>query len=200
MKKSTSVFAGSARARVLVGVAAAALTISVLPAQAAFAEDPPWMNTGLSPDERAALVLQEMTLEEKVELMTGDQGEAPSAFYNGPIDRLGIPELRMADATAGIASRGWTLPGTGDTATALPANQALAATWDPDRARDYAGVVARRGPPDGPRDAAGTRTRTRPATRSGVARRRRRARTPTSIPRSWCRSCRRCRSATSSPT
>ncbi|MGC5221685.1 glycoside hydrolase family 3 C-terminal domain-containing protein [Micromonospora sp. DT81.3] len=100
------------------------------------------MNTALSPDERAALVLQEMTLEEKVELMTGDQGEAPSAFYNGPIDRLGIPELRMADATAGIASRGWTLPGTGDTATALPANQALAATWDPDRARDYAGVVA----------------------------------------------------------
>ena len=45
--------------------------------------------------------------DEKVELMTGDQGDAPSAFYNGPIERLGIPELRMADAGAGIAPRGW---------------------------------------------------------------------------------------------
>src|SRR4051794_25020193 len=101
-----------------------------------------WMNTALSPDQRAALLLGQMTLAEKVELMTGDQGAAPSAFYNGPIPRLGIPELRMADATDGIASRGWSLPRTGDRATAMPASIALAATFDPRTAVRYAGVVA----------------------------------------------------------
>ena len=63
---------------------------------------PGWMPR-LPPDERAERLLVAMTLEEKVELMTGDQGEAPSAFYNAPIARLGIPELRMADAGGGIA-------------------------------------------------------------------------------------------------
>lgn len=127
-----------------VGVAAAAMIASGLtatsPSQAAVLD--PWADPSLTPDQRSALLLAAMTLEEKVELMTGDQGEGPSAFYNGPIERLGIPELRMADATAGIGSRGWSLPGTGDTATAMPTNLSLAATWDPQRARDYAGVVA----------------------------------------------------------
>jgi beta-glucosidase len=104
--------------------------------------DRPWMNTALTPDERAALLLAAMTLDEKIELMTGDQGEAPAAFYNGPIDRLGIPELSMADAGVGIASRGWTLPGTGDTATALPAGISLGASWDPELGNTFAGVVA----------------------------------------------------------
>jgi beta-glucosidase len=130
------------RTPLLAGVAVAALAVGIVPAHAATAVvDSPWMDTTLSPDERASLLLQEMTLDEKVELMTGDQGEAPAAFYNGPIDRLGIPELRMADAGAGIGSRGWTLPETGDRATALPSSLALAATWDADKVREYAGVV-----------------------------------------------------------
>jgi len=128
-------------ARVVVGVAAAALVITALPTTAAVAVDEPWMNTSLTPDQRAALLLEAMTLEEKVELMTGDQGEGPAGFYNGPIERLGIPELSMADATGGIGARGWLLPETADTATQMPVNLALAATWDPQRARDYAGVV-----------------------------------------------------------
>ncbi|WP_188509764.1 beta-glucosidase [Conyzicola nivalis] len=127
--------------RIVVGAAVASLVITVVPTTAALAVDGPWMNTALSPDQRAVLLLQAMTLEEKVELMTGDQGEGPGGFYNGPIERLGIPELSMADATGGIGSRGWLLPETADTATQMPVNLALAATWDPQRARDYAGVV-----------------------------------------------------------
>ena len=127
--------------RVVVGAVATALVVTALPTTAAVAVDGPWMNTALTPDQRAVLLLQAMTLEEKVELMTGDQGEGPGGFYNAPIERLGIPELSMADATSGIGSRGWLLPETADTATAMPANLALAATWDPQRARDYAGVV-----------------------------------------------------------
>ena len=125
-------------------IAAVAVMVPVsgaVPAAAA-PPDPPWMNTALSPDQRAALVLAQMTLEEKVDLMTGDQGAAPSAFYNAGIERLGIPELRMADASAGIAPRGWSLPGTGETATSMPSSIALGATFDPALARTYARVVA----------------------------------------------------------
>src|SRR4051794_9415945 len=104
--------------------------------------DGPWTDPGLSPDRRAGLLLDAMTLDEKVELMTGDQGEAPTAYYNAPIERLGIPALRMADAGAGIADRGWTLPATGGPATAMPSGEALAATFSPSLARRYAGVVA----------------------------------------------------------
>src|SRR6059036_1685907 len=58
----------------------------------------PWLDTHLSPQERARLLMQQMTLAEKIDLMTGNQGEAPYAFYNAPIPRLGIPALKMADA------------------------------------------------------------------------------------------------------
>ncbi|GAA0814558.1 glycoside hydrolase family 3 protein [Spirilliplanes yamanashiensis] len=126
---------------VAVAVPVAVPATGAAPAVAAPA-DRPWTNAALSPDRRAALVLARMTLEEKVELMTGDQGAAPSAFYNAGIARLGIPELRMADAGAGIAPRGWTLPGTGGSATAMPSSIALGATFDPALARVYAGVVA----------------------------------------------------------
>jgi beta-glucosidase len=102
----------------------------------------PWLNATLSPDERARVLLAQMTLPEKVDLMTGNQGEAPYAYYNAPIVRLGIPALKMADASAGIAPRGWSLVGTGENATAMPSSQAMAATWSIDTVRRYAAVVA----------------------------------------------------------
>ena len=83
-----------------------------------------------------------MTLAEKIDLMTGNQGEAPYAFYNAPIPRLGIPALKMADAGGGVAPRGWSLPGTDGTATAMPSEMALGATWSPDVVREFATVVA----------------------------------------------------------
>src|SRR3954452_22405418 len=83
----------------------------------------PWLNARLTPGQRAQMLLAQMTLPEKVDLMTGNQGEAPFAYYNAPLPRLGIPPLKMADATAGIGPRGWTLPGTGTAATAMPAPQ-----------------------------------------------------------------------------
>ena len=102
----------------------------------------PWMDRHLSPEQRARLLMAQMTLAEKVDLMTGNQGEAPYAFYNAPIPRLGIPALKMADAGGGVAPRGWSLPGTGGNATAMPSEMALGATWSPDVVRQFAGVVA----------------------------------------------------------
>jgi beta-glucosidase len=102
----------------------------------------PWLDRNRPPEERARLLLRQMTLAEKVDLMTGNQGEAPYAFYDAPIPRLGIPALKMADAGGGVAPRGWSLPGTGDKATAMPSEMALGATWSPAVVRRFAGVVA----------------------------------------------------------
>jgi beta-glucosidase len=109
--------------------------------KATAAPERPWTNASLSPGRQAQLLLQQMTLEEKVALMTSDAG-APYAYYNAPIERLGIPALRMADAGSGVAPRGWTLPDTGGKATALPSEIALGATFSPAVARQYAGLIA----------------------------------------------------------
>ena len=84
--------------------------------------------------------MAQMTTAEKVDLMTGDSG--PYAFYNAPILRLSIPALKMADSGGGVAARGWTLPDTGQSATAMPSEIALGATWSTSMARRYAAVVA----------------------------------------------------------
>jgi beta-glucosidase len=130
------------------GVALAAamlLAVGVVGASASTARPDstqPWMERHLSPEHRARLLMAQMTLAEKVDLMTGNQGEAPYAFYNAPIPRLGIPALKMADAGGGVAPRGWSLPGTGGNATAMPSEMALGATWSPDVVRQFAAVVA----------------------------------------------------------
>ena len=60
-----------------------------------------WMNKGDSPETRAKLLLSEMTLEEKLDMLHG----IPNS-YNGDViyvglvkgnERLGIPELRLND-------------------------------------------------------------------------------------------------------
>ena len=44
---------------------------AVAPVALSQSADRPWMNTNLSPEERADLVLKQMTLEEKLSLLTG---------------------------------------------------------------------------------------------------------------------------------
>ena len=135
-----------ARGVAVVAVAVVCLGIAAIPSSSAApavrTAAQPWMDPHLSPQQRARLLLRQMTLAEKVDLMTGNQGEAPYAFYNAPIPRLGIPALKMADAGGGVAPRGWSLPGTDGTATAMPSEMALGATWSPDVVRQFATVVA----------------------------------------------------------
>ncbi len=50
----------------------------------------PRLDSRLSPDERARVLLQQMTPAEKVDLMTGNQGEAPYAFYNAGTYRVHV--------------------------------------------------------------------------------------------------------------
>jgi len=101
----------------------------------------PWADPRLSPDTRADLVLRELTLDEKIQMLHGmgwppllehaDSGPATRAisvwaFIPG-IPRVGIPDLQMSDSVVGIAGMG----GTGRYATALPSAEAVAAAWDP---------------------------------------------------------------------
>lgn len=97
-----------------------------------------WMNTRLSSDRRADLLLAQMTLEEKVSRLHGEfSGE--TAFYIAPLERLGIPALLLTDAGAGVRV---TNQDTNDgRATALPAPLALGATWDTSLAAKYGDIL-----------------------------------------------------------
>jgi beta-glucosidase len=109
----------------------------------------PWMNSALSADERADLVLKEMTLDEKIALLhgVGMPTEDPLTPENAPsnrgvgyavgVPRLGIPGIDMSDAAYGVRSS----QANGRYSTALPANVAAAASWDTQAAYDYGALI-----------------------------------------------------------
>ncbi len=109
------------------------------------------MKAGLSPDDRAALVLQQMTLDEKIELLHGNGmpgwgkprpnaylGNGGAGFTLGST-RLGVPTIQMSDAAYGVRSSAEN----GRYSTALPSNLGSAASWNPDAACDYGALIGR---------------------------------------------------------
>ncbi|MBV8809586.1 MAG: glycoside hydrolase family 3 C-terminal domain-containing protein [Acidobacteriaceae bacterium] len=111
----------------------------------------PWMNTKLSPDKRAEMVLKEMTLDEKISLLHGNGmpgwgkprpnaylGNGGAGFVLG-IPRLGIPMIQMSDAAYGVRSSAEN----GRYSTALPSNVASAASWDTQAACEYGALIGR---------------------------------------------------------
>jgi beta-glucosidase len=111
----------------------------------------PWANSSLPPDERAAMVVKEMTLDEKISMLhgTGMVGLSPmsplainsngGAGYVPGIPRLGIPAIQMSDAAYGVRSSGEN----GRYSTALPADVAGAASWDLDAGYEYGALIGR---------------------------------------------------------
>jgi beta-glucosidase len=106
----------------------------------------PWSDASLSPDQRADLVVKEMTLDEKISLLHG----VGSHFFRPPesdgrsdgtaaIPRLGIPAIQMADSSYGVTHGA----ATGRYSTALPNNLAAASSWDPDTAFEYGALIGR---------------------------------------------------------
>ncbi len=107
----------------------------VVPSQAQ--TDKPWMDTSLAPEERAKLLLAEMTLEEKIAMVSGDTA-GNDRGYVGHIsanERLGIPELNMKDGPSGVGN------GANDV-TAFPAPITVAASWDVSLMEQYAAFMA----------------------------------------------------------
>jgi beta-glucosidase len=111
----------------------------------------PWRNTALSPDERASLLVKELTLAEKIQLAHGigwgplQAGAPVPADNNGGagevlgIPRLGIPSLQQADSAVGVRMSATQ----SRYSTALPGVLALAATWDTQAAYLYGDVIGR---------------------------------------------------------
>ncbi len=112
----------------------------------------PWMNKSLSPDERADMVLKQMTLDEKLSLLHGNgmayegQWQMPltaqsngGAGYIAPIARLGIPGIDMSDAAYGVRASGRN----GRFSVALPSNLGAASSWDRHAASEYGALIGR---------------------------------------------------------
>lgn len=89
-------------------------------------------------ESRARALVEGMTLDEKVDLVTGDLNHM-FGFYNAAVERVGIPELTMADGPPGVRINNGAVHG--GAATALPAPVALAASWNPDLAARYGDVL-----------------------------------------------------------
>lgn len=93
-----------------------------------FAQTAPYKNSSLPVEERVNDLLGRLTLEEKIDLLGG------TGFATKPIERLGIPELRMSDGPLGVR---W------NQATAFPAGTAMAAAWNPGLVKKLGAALGR---------------------------------------------------------
>jgi beta-glucosidase len=130
----------------LIGISCGA---RVVPAQDA---GQPWMNPKLPAEERAELVLKQLTLDEKLALLHGNgmahapQWQMPLTYlsnggagYVEGVKRLGIPPLFISDAAYGVRDSG----ANGRYSTALPSNLGAASAWDPESACEYGELIGR---------------------------------------------------------
>jgi beta-glucosidase len=98
------------------------------------------------PDARAAALLDQMSLDEQIGILSGHmplvmkprpEGVQKCAGWVPGLARLGIPDLHETDASLGVSAAGRR----DDAATALPCGLALASSWSLDLARE-AGAMA----------------------------------------------------------
>lgn len=92
-------------------------------------------------DPQIDSIVSQMTLEEKVGMLHGT-----SMFSTAGVDRLGVPELKMADGPLGVREEisrdSWAPAGADDDfATYYPAGAGLSATWNPDMAHLFGNSV-----------------------------------------------------------
>jgi beta-glucosidase len=104
------------------------------------------MDESLSPDQRAEIVVQQMTLDEKISVLHGRGGfQAEGPISNGGagvvqgVPRLGLPPIQLADSAVGVRAAAER----GRYATLLPSTIALAAAWDLNLAYEYGEVIGR---------------------------------------------------------
>jgi beta-glucosidase len=139
--------------------AVAVVALVIAAAQACLAQFPsgpkkptgPWMDKTLTAEQRAELVVKEMTLDEKIQLVhgTGIPGFGPSdpsavrsngggGFVPG-IERLGLPDLNMDDGSLGAGGGARK----GRYSTAMPSFLALASSWNVPLAHEFGALVGR---------------------------------------------------------
>jgi len=121
-------------------------TASAQPPQGQSAPKGPWMDKALSPDQRADMVVQQMTLDEKISMLRGRGGFlAEGAISNGGagviqgVPRLGLLPIQLADSAVGVRAAAER----GRYSTLLPSTIALAAAWDSNLAYEYGELIGR---------------------------------------------------------
>lgn len=81
-----------------------------------------WITINRTCQERAEMLVSQMTLEEKVCLISGQK----DGFHTASIERLGIPSIRFADGPQGVRNK--------TKSTFYPCGMSLASTWNPELA------------------------------------------------------------------
>jgi len=98
----------------------------------------PWCDTRLSPDARADLLLNAMTVDERISLLAGDEltgvagREGTHTGTSTGIPRVGMPDIYFSDGPVGTRQ---------GQATGMPSPMSLAASFDPQNAYRHAEVV-----------------------------------------------------------
>ena len=99
--------------------------------------DRPWMDQSLTPECRAVLLVQRMTLDEKIsQIHMMDVRDHPREVVGVP--RLGIPPFKVTNGPLGAGPGDSRQP---EPATALPAALALAASWNLALAEEFGEVA-----------------------------------------------------------
>jgi beta-glucosidase len=78
-------------------------------------------------EKKIAALVKALTIDEKITMLGG------TGFATKPIERLGIPSIKMTDGPVGVR---W------DHSTAYPVSAAMAATWDPEMVRRIGDAIA----------------------------------------------------------
>jgi beta-glucosidase len=90
--------------------------------------------TALSTDPTIADALAALTLEEKVQLLTGRD-----FWSTWPVEKIGLRRILVSDGPSGVRGETWDER---DPSLNLPSATALASSWDPDIARRYGAAAA----------------------------------------------------------
>lgn len=137
--------------RMLIALAAVCLPPQVGHSAAPSEPPRPWMNASLKPDQRADLLVAELTQDEKILLVHGigwgplrDGAPVPPDNNGGAgqilgIARLGIPSLQQADSAVGVRMAA----PQSRYATLLPSVLGAASSWDLAAAHLYGDVIGR---------------------------------------------------------
>jgi beta-glucosidase len=94
----------------------------------------PWLDQSLSISQRVGMLMSQMTLANKINMVTGAGFSEPYVFYISGIPSLCVPAMGQEDGPLGVGDG---LTGV----TQLPGAVSLAATFDPSLARQYGQVV-----------------------------------------------------------
>jgi beta-glucosidase len=94
----------------------------------------PWLNQSLPVDQRVQMLLAQMSLADKINMVTGAGFSEPYVFYISAIPSLCIPAIGEEDGPVGVGDG---LTGV----TQMPSAVSLAATFDPSLATQYGQVV-----------------------------------------------------------